>query len=173
MYVDQSLKRRRESSLIVTGLAVGRPDTELFASLCLAEFAIKPDVVSAKRLGHSQTDKVQPLLIYLKQPDQAQQLINSAKRLRHSSEPAVRDRVFINQNLTKAEAAAAYQLRVQRRRAMLRRQQSKTGDNCFVNHKSLQDHGSSAIDNLLQSNKAVAVNTGTRKHTYPTSKCQS
>jgi hypothetical protein len=67
--------------------------------------------------------------------------------------------VFINQNLTKAEAAAAYQLRVQRRRAMLRRQQSKTGDNCFVNHKSLQDHGSSAIDNLLQSNNAVAVNT--------------
>jgi hypothetical protein len=147
MYVDQSLKRRRESSLIVTGLepAAGNPDTELFASLCLAEFAIKPDVVSAKRLGHSQTGKVQPLLVYLKQPDQAQQLINSAKRLRHSSEPAVRDRVFINQNLTKAEAAAAYQLRVQRRQAMLRRQQSKIGDNCFVNHKSLQDHGSSAI----------------------------
>jgi hypothetical protein len=66
---------------------------------------VRPDVVSAKRLGRSQVGKIQPLLVYLKQADQAQQLINSAKRLHHSANPAVRDKVFINPNLTKAEAA--------------------------------------------------------------------
>jgi hypothetical protein len=102
VYVNQLLKRRRESSLIVNGLepAVGRPDDQLFAALCSTELSVRPDVVSAKRLGRSQVGKIQPLLIYLKQADQAQQLINSAKRLRHSANAAVRDKVFINPNLT-------------------------------------------------------------------------
>lgn len=52
----------------------------------------------------------------MRQNAQAQQLISSAKQLRQSSDSAVRDHVYINPDLTRAEAEAAYQLRLQRRR---------------------------------------------------------
>jgi hypothetical protein len=146
MYVDQSLKKSRESSLIVAGLesTAGSSDAELFASICTAEFNIKPDIVSTKRLGHIQVGKTQSLLVYLKQVDQAQQLINSAKRLRQSFNPSTRERVFINPNLTKAEAAAVYQVRqLRRQHAVQRRQHSRndkppTGDKSTTNNCSLQ-----------------------------------
>jgi hypothetical protein len=122
LYVDQSLKRSRENSLIVTGFAPTptRTDKELFADLCIAEFQLQPDVVSVKRLGQPLAGRVQPLLVYLKQAAQAKRLTDAAKQLRRSSDPTVRERVFINANLTKAEAAAAYQVRVQRRLAQQR-----------------------------------------------------
>jgi uncharacterized coiled-coil protein SlyX len=68
VYVDESLKSRRESSLIVAGLepTAGVSDAELFASVCLAEFALKPNIVYTKRLGHSQVGRTQPLLVYMK-----------------------------------------------------------------------------------------------------------
>jgi hypothetical protein len=61
--------------------------------------------------------KVQPLLVCMKDADQAQTLINSAKSLRASADPIVRQQVYINAYLTKAEAEAAYYVRVQRRQA--------------------------------------------------------
>jgi hypothetical protein len=130
VYVDQSLKSRRESSLIVAGLdpAEGTSDAELFASVCSAEFGIKPDVAYTKRLGQSQVGKTQPLLVYLKRAEQAQHLVKEATRLRQSSNKTTRDKIFINQNLTRAEAAAAYQLRLKRRQALQRRQESRIAD---------------------------------------------
>jgi hypothetical protein len=128
VYVDQSIKKRREASLIVSGLAPTEtmPDMELFANLCATELQVQPDIISAKRLGHLQTGKIQPLLVYLKQADQAKKLISQAKLLRRSSNSAVREQVFINPNLTKAEAAAAHQIRVQRRLAQQQRRQERT-----------------------------------------------
>jgi hypothetical protein len=161
VYVDQSLKRRRESSLIVNGLepAVGRPDDQLFAALCSTELSVRPDVVSAKRLGHSQVGKIQPLLVYLKQADQAQQLINSAKRLRHSANPAVRDKVFINPNLTKAEAAAAFQVRSLRRQAQQRQQRALNDeDNNREGSKSSTDLGSLESSRFLRPITSDVVN---------------
>jgi hypothetical protein len=127
VYVDQSLQKRRESSLIATGLqsVTGTSDKDLFASLCLAEYNIRPDIVATRRLGHSKPGKTQPLLVHLKQVEQAQHFISHAKSLRHSSNEAVREKVFINRNMTKAEAAAAYQIRLQRRQAQMRRQQNQ------------------------------------------------
>jgi hypothetical protein len=161
VYVDQSLKRRRESSLIVNGLepAVGRPDDQLFAALCSTELSVRPDVVSAKRLGRSQVGKIQPLLVYLKQADQAQQLINSAKRLRHSANPAVRDKVFINPNLTKAEAAAAFKVRSLRRQAQQRQQRALNDeDNNREGSKSSTDLGSLESSRVLRPITSDAVN---------------
>ena len=101
LYVDQSLKRSRENSLIVTGLvpvSTG-PDTELFSNLCVAEFQMRPDIVSVKRIGQPRIGRVQPLLVHPKQTDQAKMLIDAARQLRSSSDPVVRERVFINPNL--------------------------------------------------------------------------
>ena len=119
VYVDQSLKKRRETSLIVSGLesAPGKPDSELFSCLCSDELHIQPDVIKTERLGigNSSSGKPRPLLVILRGIDQAQQLISSARLLRRSTNPAIRDKVYINPNLTKAEAEAAYLLRVKRR----------------------------------------------------------
>lgn len=57
----------------------------------------------------------------MRAPVQAQKLITEAKQLRRSQNQFVRDNIYINRNLTKAEAEAAYQSRVQRRQAAERR----------------------------------------------------
>jgi hypothetical protein len=51
LYVDQSLKRSRENSLIVTGFAPTptRTDKELFADLCIAARACSRATIISKR----------------------------------------------------------------------------------------------------------------------------
>jgi hypothetical protein len=123
VYIDQSIKKSREASVIVTGLApvATKSDTEIFASICASELHFQPSISTVKRLGRQLEGKVQPLLVNLKKTDQAKQLTGSAKKLRQSSDPIIREKVYINRNLTWAEAAAAYQIRVQRRTAQQQR----------------------------------------------------
>jgi hypothetical protein len=118
VYIDQSERQRRQSNVIVSGLRPSQTvsDAELFKNLCFSELGIQPDIIKLKRLGSLHAEKVQPILVIMRQNAQAQQLISSAKQLRRSSDPAVRDHVYINPDLTRAEAEAAYQLRLQRRR---------------------------------------------------------
>lgn len=118
VYIDQSERQRRQSNVVVSGLQPSQTvsDAELFKNLCFSEFGIQPDIVKLKRLGSHHTKKVQPILVNMRQNAQAQLLISSAKQLRQSSDAAVRDHVYINPDLTRAEAEAAYQLRLQRRR---------------------------------------------------------
>jgi len=119
VYVDQSEQKRRESSLIVSGLQESKTQTDklIFTNLCSEEFNMQPDIVITKRLGRAQPTKIRPLLIVTRKTDEAQHLIAVAKQLRKSSNLTVRNNVFINRNLTKAEAEAAYCVRVQRRQA--------------------------------------------------------
>ena len=124
MHVDQAERRQRASSVIVSGLAESTSvsDIELFADLCTTELGISADISLTKRLGREMQGKVKPLLVQLKDVSQAQLLINSAKQLRHSSKPEVRDAVYINANLTKAESLAAFQVREKRRQNVTLRQ---------------------------------------------------
>jgi hypothetical protein len=129
VYIDQSPKRRRQSSLIVSELVPSTTvcDVEQFKQLCGTEFNTSPNVVSTKRLGHPHTDKTQPLLVVLQQEAEAQQLLRNAKRrLRQSSDAVVRHKIYISPNLTRAEAEAAYRVRAQRREAAKRRQSHVT-----------------------------------------------
>jgi hypothetical protein len=82
VYRDQHTKKRRESSLTVSGLqpTLSRPDKLLFTDLCSAELDIQPDIVFLKRIG-PQPDKIQPLLVTLRKVDQAQRLISDARQL--------------------------------------------------------------------------------------------
>jgi hypothetical protein len=118
VYIDQSERPRRQLNVIVSGLRPSQTvsDAELFKNLCFSEFGIQPDIVKLKRLGSLHANKVQSILVIMRQNAQAQQLISSAKQFRQSLDPAVRDHVYINPDLTRAEAEAAYQLRLQRRR---------------------------------------------------------
>jgi hypothetical protein len=123
VYMDQSLKQHRQSSLIISGLApsITTSDAEQFKLMCNVEFNIQPNVITTKRLGRQQQDKIQPLLVVLQQVDHAQQLIANARQLRRSQNDAVRAGVYINPNLTRAESEAAYRVRVQRQEASKRR----------------------------------------------------
>lgn len=79
----------------------------------------------------------------MNESDQDLQIINSAKLLRRSSDAVICGRVFINPQMTKAEAAAAYQVRLQRRSAFQRR---------GVHDYNATTHASSQLsDNQLQS----------------------
>jgi hypothetical protein len=123
VYVDQTIQKRRETSVIISGLAPKETasDSQLIADLCAKEFHLSPSIISAKRLGAPQKDKIQPLLVYMKEAEQAKQLVVNAKQLRRSTDPTIRKTVYINRNLTRAEAAAAFQVRVQKRSALQRR----------------------------------------------------
>ena len=125
VYIDQSNQKRRSSSLIVSGLQPNnsKSDSLLFSQLVLNEFGLQPDITYIKRLGQPLPEKTRPLLVALRSIDQTQQIIKSARKLRQSENSLVRDGVYISPNLTKAEAAAAYQLRTQRRQAAQRRAQ--------------------------------------------------
>jgi hypothetical protein len=87
-------------------------DASIFDDLFNDEFQLQPSIAFTKRLGRPKTGKMQLLLVVLRQRDQAEQLIGSAKLLRRSSNITVCNNIFINPQMTRAEAAAAYQLRV-------------------------------------------------------------
>jgi hypothetical protein len=124
VYLDQRDKDRRAGSFIISGLptSTAYPDKVLVSELCSEEFNVKIDIISIKRLGKlsspsSSSNKIQPLLVHVKNPDNAKLILSSARKLRRSTVPFVCENVYINPNLTKAEADAAYELRCRRREA--------------------------------------------------------
>ena len=87
MYVDQSLKMRHKTSLIISGLAPSnlQSDVSLFLTLRAAELHILPNVVFTKCLGQPEIGRIQPLFIVLKQAEQAKEVLGVAKLLRLST----------------------------------------------------------------------------------------
>jgi len=71
--------------------------------------------MSTPRQAEPTTGRVQSLLVVLSEVSQAGHLIKNAKSLRQSNDLTVRSSVFINAELTKAEALAAYHRRCRRR----------------------------------------------------------
>ena len=161
VYVDQSDKNRRASSVIVSGLGSNssKSDQTIFTEMCSIELGLQPVIVSTKRLGVAQTNNKgpRPLLVTLRCRDDTQQLLASARLLRQSSDPVIRAQVYINANLTKAEAAAAYQLR-QRRRLMA----VKRGESSQLHQpqpqQSTQQSAQSSSQPVSQSSSLIAAN---------------
>ena len=119
VYVDKAASDRRSSSFIVSGLppSSSGDDKTLVADLCHRDIGVRPDITAIKRLGHPRPSAPQPLLVHVKQSDEAQHIIRHARSLRQSSDNFIKLHVFINANLTKAEAKAAYDIRCLRRQA--------------------------------------------------------
>jgi hypothetical protein len=91
-YVDQTIKKRHEISLIVSGMKTNgtQSDASTFSALCFDELHLQPSIAFTKRLGRLDNGKIQPLLVALsRQRDQAEQLISSATLLRRSSNVTV------------------------------------------------------------------------------------
>lgn len=152
VYVDQSIKNSRASSVVVTGLQPSHDTTDksLFSSLCDIELGSKPGIVLTKRLGQLQPGKTQPLLVVLEDAKNAQQLIKSAKQLRSSTNAEVKAHVFINPNLTKAEAEAAFLIREHRR------QRHRQNTSTVIDHRP-NCQSPSIINQLLHTNETAPL----------------
>lgn len=117
MYTHARELQRKANSIVISGLqeCPGKPDTVTVIDLCRAGLGISPDIKTVKRIGRDIDGRVKPLLVTLNDSHQAEQLVSNAKRLRQSADPVVREKVFINRNMTRVEAKAAYEERCRRR----------------------------------------------------------
>ena len=161
MYVDQHEHSRRANNVVVSGLQPipGVSDRESVSALIEMEFNFVPHIAYIRRLGQSQPNRIRPLLITLKH-DEASWLVEHAKDLRYSDDPCVRKSIFINADLTRAEALAAYEIRCRRRRTRPARSEAIAGSQSgrtFIN-KSLR--GSAAVDDQQShGGQAMAVDS--------------
>jgi hypothetical protein len=97
----------------------------VLVSVAVVFLNISPSVKTCKRLGRTQSDPSTPqpagdrrqrlLLVTLSSEMQANDVLLNAKLLRDCDNESVRNCVYINKDMTKEEAKAAYEKRVERR----------------------------------------------------------
>ena len=152
---ENSLKRK--SNVIVHGLKSdsNADDVQLFLELCEEHLQTKPYVIKEKcrRLGVAVTGKVQPLLIALSNESAANDILNDAKRLRMCSEEYVRQSVYVNPDLTPAQAQLAYDRRQKRRQRKEMQMQSNENASNFnpSSHQTVADLNNTSTKSLFVS----------------------
>ena len=111
----------RKRNVIVTGLRErggenDYSDGDIFTSFCEAFFNTKPRVMrnGTRRLGKLGA-KPRRLLVQLESEAAASDLLSSSRSLRSSNDEYVASTVYFNPDLTKEEAARAYERRQERR----------------------------------------------------------
>jgi len=128
MYIDLKKKQQRSNNIVISGLPASDNDAKSVIDLLRSEFECDIEdwpgvnIIRCKRLGGQQNNKIQPLLVTLGSRDQAAYYVKNARYLRSSNVTAVRDRVYINADLTPPEAKAAYELRLRRKQRQQREQ---------------------------------------------------
>jgi hypothetical protein len=117
VYSDLHSKSSRANNIIISGLPKEgtNKDEDMVCNLIEHEFNFRPSIQLCRRLGKVVIDKTQNLLVTLKSEDQVKTILLNAKQLRSSANSFVRTNTFINADLTKAEATAAYEDRCHRR----------------------------------------------------------
>lgn len=128
IYEDQLDRERRACNIVLTGMSPvnGLGDHEAVKRLFRQEFNMSPDIKRVRRIGTAtQPGKPKPLLVTLSSQKDVEYLTEHARRLRQSAVKSVRENVFLNRDLTRAEQQAAYALRHRRREA---RKSSKSVD---------------------------------------------
>ena len=165
MYVEQKQKDRRANTFIVTGLPIENDvdDKTKVQNICKNHVGVNIDtnIVSIRRLGTPKPAKLQPVLVILKDKSLALQIIQNAKLLRQSNSAYIRQAVYINQNLTRAEATAAYYFRCQKRQNT-NRNSSATNQNAKllnVNNSRVTIDNTAAPAPVQSTSDAVTVGT--------------
>jgi len=130
VYTEQHTLESRAKNFVVSGLpdSTDVDDKTAVEQLCHTEMNIRPNIRSCRRLGKRVVGKVQPVLVSVYTVDEASSVISNAKRLRKSTDLLVKSQVFINPDLTKAQSAAAYELRCQRRKKLQDRMKQNARD---------------------------------------------
>jgi len=145
VYSDMKEQEIRSKNFIISGLTASadNEDKTVVEALCEEELHVKPVVKSCRRLGKVIPGKVRPLKVTVRTAEQATSVIAAAKNLRKSNDEYVQRNVYINADLTKAQADAAYRARCQRRQA-----------------RAARDSQPSSQQNVLRSNADEFVPSG-------------
>jgi len=128
VYIDLEEKKRRSNNIVISGLPMAPVDRDGAESFLRGEFheiASDLKVTGCRRLGRKDNDRIQPLLVTCSNASDVQFILDNAKRLRRSSYCLIKDQIYINADLTKAEAAAAFEMRQKRRAAKARDKQRR------------------------------------------------
>ena len=163
VYKDMAEKKKRANNIVITGLSSqdGFDDKSVVSGMILQQFGRQVAVRSSRRLGKPIAGRAQKLLVTLSSTEDAAYIVTNAGILRRSPNEFVRTNVFINADLTQAEAKAAFELRcIRRERAMVSRGRSQ----------HLQGPGSRpVVYNSSQPGTAAPYPTITVSSTGPTS----
>ena len=121
MYVEQRHKDKRSNSFVISGLPIENDIDDLtkIKHICRSDLKVNVEskIVKVKRVGTVKPGKIQPVLVILNDTLLAQEIIQKARLLRKSLSNYIRQSVYINPNLTRAEATAAYLVRCQKRQS--------------------------------------------------------
>jgi len=174
VYHEFEEKDRRARNIVIAGVPSSSSDKLYIENLCRNELHLIVEVVKCRRLGQPKQDRRQLVLATLRSPGEAEAVIKVAKDLRNSEDTTVRNFIYINPDMTKAESLAAYQRRCRRRETAARRVASHTrsaggsatvsspatvatehGTSSVVLKQSAVPHSSSIIDNCVQHSISV------------------
>ena len=133
VHKELSEKHRRQRNVVVTGLESSDTvaDVDLFLQMCEDCMPLKPyvDKNKCRRLGKAQQGKPRPFLVVLDNEESANELRKNACLL-HGTD--VYCNVYINPDLTRAEAQAAYEERDRRRKARIDRHTNRPQQDSHV-----------------------------------------
>ena len=119
IFKESNDRAKRAKSVIISGIQVSAEfhDNDLVRQLIRSEFNFDfaPSELNCRRPGDKTPEHIQPLLVTLPSSEDAAWLVASAKQLRNSQSSWIRDNVFINRNLSRAERRLAYEQRCKRR----------------------------------------------------------
>ena len=136
--------------------------TASVVQLCQKELNVSPEIISSQHLGKVIPGKVQPLVVTVRSEEQATTVISTAKALRQSLDPTVRDHVYFNPDLTHAQANAAYQARCQRRQLQAARNNRSSNTSALpLSSHSDSNSVSQPLRGVLQSSAAEFIPSAT------------
>jgi hypothetical protein len=117
VYTDIRSQERRAANIVVSGLThdAAISDSEQVVHLVRNELHVSCDVIRSRRLGKPILGRIQPVLVTLKTREQAEHVLSRAKNLRQSTNVTIRHNIYINHDVTPAQAASDYQARCARR----------------------------------------------------------
>jgi len=123
VYVDMRDSELRARNVVISGLSEGRSQTDkdIAANLFAHELNFQPNIQHCKRLGRHIAGKTRPMMVTFDSAEGVTACMEKAKVLRRSTNDSVREHVYINRDLTKAQAQAAYEMRCRRREAIAKR----------------------------------------------------
>jgi len=136
VYLDQHEQIRRSRNVVISGLAPSAQysDKSLVELIFYNEFKVHYEIKHVRRLGQGgTTDKVRPILVTLSCENDAEYLVNNARVLRQSLDQQTCKSVFLNADLTRAQAQAAYEIRCRRRTSKPTGDGSRTFTNSQLN----------------------------------------
>jgi len=125
--------QRRKCNVVVSGLPVveGVTDCDQFTQLCEENLSVKPSIIreQCRRLGAPTRDRDRPrlFLVVLRNEESATELLSAAKDFRKSADIYIQQNMYVNRDLTPAEAELAFKQREERRRRLLNQNSKQSG----------------------------------------------